>query len=252
MLTSILRTLATAALLAGCDNFARGESTMPETIRVAVGMSVEEFNAQPAVARQPVRLDPREAGVFVMGEPHRLALDVNGHAVRFETGAPRAFTYVTSGFYVHESLEGRDRIASVDFEARPEPATLREAVALARSSCASMRAAGLSPRREPARFGVINEALGSGANRPVADEEALIAAFTDPAIRARTVVLCELEDDGHVFALSITNGRRAREQHGDGDGSEDDVESEREYGVTVHFAQNLDAAISRGEGTARD
>jgi hypothetical protein len=238
MIATKLKALLFVAFSTGCGNVAEGQSGRNDTVRVAIGMPVAELNAQPAVARQPGRLDPRDSGVFVMAANHRLILELNGHQISFETGGGRAPTYVTSGYYIEDSLEGKDRIGSVDITTTPERVTLEDVLALARDRCASLRAAGLSPRRLDPRYAIISESLGGGTGRMLANEAEVIAALTDTQMRVRSLALCELEDPTHSFALSITNTRRAY-YAGSGGGSEEDVLTEQAYIMTVHFSQNL-------------
>ncbi len=220
---------------------------MSENLRIAVGMATEEFNSQPLVARQSHALDSKDADVFTLREAHRVELVVNGRTIVLNSGAPRAPTYVTSGFYVHDSLEGRDRIRAVDFDTTAEPVPLSRAVALAEPICKSVREAALTPRHEGAIFATISEAAGRAPKPSIANKTELFDAFLGP-IRARSVVLCELEDDAHTFAISITSLSRVREQQLGG--SDDFSASEDTYTVNIHFAQNLDRAIEKAERLA--
>ncbi len=208
MITGTFRALATLLLLTGCDDVARGEAGMFDTIRVRVGMGVDEFNAQPALVRNRMRLDRRGISGVAIGEPHILAVEVNGRTIEFESGGDTAFTRVDNTFHKPNWDSDYSRIGSVTFDINRELITLDEVVALARTACASVRAANLTARY-PDRFGIISESLGSGVGKLIANEEDLKAAFSDWNIRAKTVELCQSQDDSHIFALSITNYRRA-------------------------------------------
>lgn len=217
---------------------------MSETLQIIVGMPTAALNAQPIVARQPHRLDSKRAGVFALYDPHRVELVVNGCAVAFCSGAPRAPTYVASGYYVHDSVEGQDRIRSVHFDIHAKPVSLMEAVELAEAACASMRRAALAPRGDRPPFGTISEALGSVSKFTIDSRGELLEAFTGP-VRARSVVLCEFHDDEHSFSITITSIARAREQQMSVDLDLDDT-----YTVNVYLSQNLEDAIERAERSA--
>lgn len=234
------RLLGVTALLLGCDNSANGDGGMPDKIRVALGMQVDEFNAQSALTVRARRLDPRAPGVLTIGEPHELDVEVNGRTVIFEAGGELASTYVRNGYYVPRPDSDSARIGSINFSMARAPVTLREAVSIANTKCEEMRASGLSSRH-PDRFGLVNEAIGTTTDRPVTTPDQLIADFADRDIRAITAVLCDLEDNAHTFQIEIINFRRYN-LRSRGGGEESDVFGERSYSVRGDVSQNLDAA----------
>lgn len=225
-------------LLIGCDSLARGEADVPETIRIAIGMPVEEFNRQPLVARQANLLDSQGSGFTAFGEPHQLEIELNGHALPFEGGGRNAFTYVRNGYYIPRSISDSGRIASITFNMNREPVSLSEAMTLAQASCIAMRTAGLSPKTPLDGFGSVTEQLGQNRVRDVGNAGEMMAAFTDHNVRAIEAVLCDVEDQNHVFQLTIVNSRRAANRYRGG-GDEGDTFGEEIYRVSGYLSQNL-------------
>ncbi len=239
MIGGVLGVVAMAVISIAWGTIGSAEEAAVDTVRVRIGMPLDDFTRQPLVRRHAVHLSADRPGYIAIGDPHLLEVDFKGSVLRFQGGGRSARTYVDNTFVGGGgSILDSGKIGAVTFDMNRELITLPEAMELAEAACSAMRSLELAPAEPGGLFGGVSEQLGPQPAFRLNTREDLRVAFSSQSVRAIAANFCHLEDKDYLFGLTITNYRRSRERFRGG-GDESDVMGEAAYRVTASLGQNL-------------